>query len=157
MGCLFFTQNSSYSKILKDEVIITGEEVFSFSYACKKNLGKDSALVDIKDIQTLDCMGKEVKVYDFCFKELESSPYYLRGLVSRERKKVVCKLGKSVSMKVTCDTAGIDCKDSEIACFNLKRKYAARLKLSHHSSFDQNNNKILNCHFGLQESLKLPK
>ena len=156
MTCLFFILNPAQSSILKDDIVSVGEESFSYSYVCKKTFKKDFPLIEVKDILTLDCMSKEVKTYNFCLKELEASPYYIRGVIDVAGKKVICKKGKSVTMKVTCDTPGVDCKDSELACFNLKQKYAARLNLNHHSSFEEKSIKVLNCYFGEKTALKLP-
>ena len=158
LASLFFMLFShiSHSKILKDEVLSIGDEEFSFSYVCKKMTRKDSPLIEVDNILTLDCMSRKIKVYRFCFKELEASPYYIRGIIDKERKKVVCKKGKKVSMKITCNSLKEGCKDSELACFNLQERYAARLGLVHHSSFKEGDEEVLNCHFSTKKKLTLP-
>jgi hypothetical protein len=159
MACLFFILFSpiSQSKIIKDEVLYVGEEEFSFPYVCKKMIKKDSPLIEIYNILTLDCMSRMVKVYKFCFEELEASPYYIRGIIDKDKKKVICKKGKKVSLKVTCDTIGVNCKDTELACFKLQEKYAARLGLDHHSSFKESGKDILSCYFSAKTKITLPK
>lgn len=154
--CLFFI-NQVNGKILKDDVLSIGEEEFSYSYVCNKVLKKESPLIEVENILTLDCMSRKVKVYDFCSKELADSPYYIRGIVDAKKKKVICKKGKKVTMKVACLKADLDCKDPELACYKLKLKYAYRLDLDHSSSFKENDQKVLNCHFSVKKSITLPK
>jgi hypothetical protein len=158
MACLFFIlfTNLAFAKILKDEVLYIGTEEFSFQYVCKKMIKKDSPLIDIYNILTLDCMSRKVKVYQFCFDELASSPYYIRAVIDKDKKKVICKKGKKVTLKLTCDSEGVDCKDSEIACFKIQERYAARLALNHHSTFKENDRDVLNCYFSTKAKISLP-
>lgn len=157
IACLFFVLFNAQAKILKDEVISIGEEEYSFSSVCKKMLKMNAPLIEIKNISNLDCMGKIVPVYKFCDEQLADDPYYIRGYIDKIKRKVVCKKGKKVILKLTCDSPGVNCKDTELACFNLQQKYAARLKLDHHSKFKNKKVDVLNCYFSSKTSLSLPK
>ncbi len=156
LACLFFIPLLCFSKILKDDVIATGSEQFSYQSVCKKMMNKDLPLIDYTNATTLDCMGTSINVGSFCLKEMPDSPTLLRGYIDPKIKRVICKKGKKVDLKITCEGDYL-CKDTELDCYKLGQIYAMRLNLDHHSSFKENKKKVLNCYFSLKKKISLPK
>lgn len=111
----------------------------------------EAPLIEYVSGTEIDCMGKKVKVSDFCEKELAQDPYYLRAFVVEDSKEVVCESGKKVLFKYLCvkltDRAlcGTEAKKS---CENIRLKLARRLE-NVHASFTKNEKGIkqLNCYF----------
>lgn len=104
-------------------------------------------------------MGKTVEVRKYCEKELISDPYYIRAVIDKEEKKIICKSANKVILKYECEKTNSYCDDSEIGCFKLQEKLATRLKLEHHSILKENSKKVLNCYFmpkKVPKDLKLP-
>lgn len=86
-------------------------------------------------------MGEEIKVSNFCEKELKDDKSYARAFIRDG--KVICQSASRVIMSLECGKNSEYCKDKDIGCFKLKERFATRLKLSHGSVV---NNK-LNCYF----------
>jgi hypothetical protein len=150
MACLFLFSNLVHSKILKDEVSLVKNTEFSFQEVCFGMTKRKSELIEVQSISSLDCMGTVVSAGKFCYKKMAHDPYYIRGVVDSENKKVLCKSAKKVILKYGCYKGEKLCEDSEIGCFKLQEKLAARLGLSHHSkSLDS---KVLNCYFTPKDS-----
>jgi hypothetical protein len=152
LTCLFFVQPAT-AKILKDDKYITGQSEFSFSEACKYLTKRDSPLIEVANISTLNCMGKKTEIGRFCDHKEAANPYYIRGIVDTKNQKVICLSSKRVIIKYECE--GVEdqfCKDAEIGCFLLKEKLARRLKISHQSitNIDSpSKKKALNCYFDI--------
>lgn len=156
MACLFFIPTLCFSKILKDEVLSLGFEEFSYNNVCKKMLNKELPLIEYTDANTLDCMGTGVNVGNFCRKEMSEIPNLIRGYIDKEKKKIICKKGKKVTLKATCE-GDYKCLDTELDCYKLGQLYAIRLGLDHHSSFSEEGQKVINCYFSIKKKLSLPK
>ena len=149
MACLFIFSNLAMAKILKDEVSLIKNTEFSFQEVCLEMTKRVSELIEVKSISSLDCMGTVINVGKFCYKKMAHDPYYIRGIVNSEKKVVLCKSAKKVILKYGCYKGESLCKDTEIGCFKLQEKLAARLRLSHHSKSLDNSAgiKVLNCYF----------
>ncbi len=111
----------------------------------------ESPLIDVVSGTVIDCMGKKVKVGDFCEKETAADPYYLRAYVDKSTSEVVCVSGKKVLFKYQC----VKLSDQELcsmeakkSCLLIQEKLAKRLDLVHFS-FVKNEKGIkqLNCFF----------
>ncbi|MGE3610338.1 MAG: hypothetical protein AB7I27_12170 [Bacteriovoracaceae bacterium] len=142
----------SFASITQDEVAVTDKLSFNFKTVCQKMVTHETPLIEVISGTELDCMGKKIKVGDFCEKEMVTDPYYLRGYINQEKKQVICLSGKKVNFKYVCgpradkELCGEDAKKS---CEVVKPKLAFRLDLIE-SSYDQNEKglKRLKCHFG---------
>ena len=146
LACLFFVQNS-FAKILKDEKYITGQTEFSFQEVCKFLTKRESPIIEFSNISALNCMGEKKEISKFCDHKEAANPYFIRGIVDKKKRKVVCLSSKRVIIKYGCEgKADQYCKDAEIGCFLLKEKLAKRLKISHQSVTDK---KVLNCYFDI--------
>lgn len=118
----------------------------------------ETPLIEVISSTELDCMGKKIRVGDFCEKQLVTDPYYLRGYINSEKNEVVCISGKKVNFKYVCakladkELCGDDANKS---CAVIKSKLAYRLDIVE-SVYDKNEKglKRLNCKF---ESLPLVK
>jgi len=161
MACFFFLLFPTliFAKILKDEVSLVSELKFSFNQVCKSLTKRESPLIEYKSVSEIDCMGTIVEVRKYCERQLISDPYYIRAVVDKENKNVICKSAKKVILKYQCEKGTTYCEDSEIGCFRLQEKLATRLKLEHHSITEEKKNKILNCYFmpkKISKSIKSP-
>lgn len=116
----------------------------------------ESPLIDAVSGTELDCMGKKVKVGDYCEKVTAADPYYLRAYVDKEKREVVCVSGKKVLFKYQCvklSDKALCSGEAKNSCKYIQKKLARRLDLVH-ASFVKSEKGIkqLNCFF---ESLPL--
>lgn len=156
MACLFFLHSPLvFAKIIQDDVLLSGEEKYSYEKVCKTLTQRESPLIEYKTISSLDCMGQIVDVAKFCFKEMAHDPYYIRAVVDKEAKQVICKSAKKVQIKYECEGSNEYCEDSEIGCFKIKEKLAVRLKITQHSVLEKGKKRVLNCYFLPQSLLDL--
>jgi hypothetical protein len=132
----FILSFSSFSNVLMDEVLTIQKKEFSIKLACEKTFNNDFPLVTIKSGTVIDCMGTELEAGTFCDKEMIKDPYYLRGYVDRNQKKIICQTGERVIFKYQC----VKLTDKEIcnhhpkvACENFQKKLAKKLDLIHFS------------------------
>lgn len=148
----------SFAHVIQDDISITEKVRFTFKAACSKMVSHDSPLIDVVSGTVLDCMGKKIKVAEFCEKETVTDPYYLRAYIDKATSEVVCVSGKKVVFKYLC----VKISDRELcsnapknSCLMIQEKLAKRLDLIHFS-FVKNEKGIkqLNCFF---ESLPLEK
>ena len=148
IACLFFASTFSYAKILKDEVSIVDETIYSYDQVCKYLTKRESPLISYSTISKLDCMGKIVEVSKFCDEKTQDDPYYIRAVVSKEKKEVICKSAKRVHIKYECESKNDEiCQDKEVGCYLMQEKFAKRLKTDHASLIHRGTKKVLNCHF----------
>ncbi len=153
-ACLFFSFTVN-AKVTKDEVYITGENEYTFKEACKLVTKRESPLIEALSVTSLDCMGTAITVSDFCFKKESSNAFYVRAVVDKKNKKVICKSARRVIVKYECDSPSKKkfCDDPQIGCYFLQEKLARRLKVVHSSVLPSSNksHKELNCYFGQKE------
>lgn len=148
IACLFFVSTLSYAKILKDEVSIVDEKIYSYHQVCKFLTKRESPLISFSTVTKLDCMGKIVEVSKFCDEKTQDDPYYIRAVVSKEKKEVICKSAKRVHIKYECESQLDEfCQDKEVGCYLMQEKFAKRLKTDHASLINKGAKKELNCHF----------
>lgn len=141
----------AFAHIIQDDVSVTGKERFSFKTVCSKMVTHESPLIEYVSGNEIDCMGKKVKVADFCEKQLATDPYYLRGFADESSKEIVCQSGKKVLFKYLCvkltdkELCGSEAKKS---CEVIRMKLARRLE-NIHASVTKNDKGIkqLNCYF----------
>lgn len=146
--CLFFLSFQVSAKIVKDEVLVIDEKLFTFSEVCKKLTKRESPLITYHSISKLDCMGTIVDVSKFCDLKTQEDPYYIRAVVEKKMKKVNCKSAKRVQIKYLCESKKDKyCKDKEIGCYLFQEKLAKRLKTAHASIIKEGSKRFLNCHF----------
>lgn len=153
---IFFTSTvllpqASWGRVILDDISSPSQEVFSLQEFCKKMVTHPSPLVEIRSAAIVDCMGKKVKVSDFCQKQMVTDPYYLRGYAKNNR--IECISGKKVIFKYACRHNDKLCgSDAKSTCEKLKSQIAFRLDLIHASLLIKEKNKQLNCFY---ESLPL--
>ncbi|MFA5583594.1 MAG: hypothetical protein WDA09_05205 [Bacteriovoracaceae bacterium] len=136
----------SWGRVLTDDITITSKETFTLKELCQEMVTHPSPLIEVKSITTVDCMGKKIKVTDFCQKKMVTDPYYLRGYASND--KVECISGKKVIFKYACRKKDRLCKNSaEVSCSELRPKLAYRLDSVHSSFIQKESFKQLNCFY----------
>lgn len=148
LTCLFFLLSQANADLVMDRVKVIDEKIFSYKTVCKKLTKRDSPLITFKSITKLDCMGETVDVSKFCDLKTKNDPYYIRAVVDKENKSVVCKSAKRVQIKYLCNSKRDKlCRDKEVGCYLLQEQLAKRLKTSHASIIIDGKQKVLNCHF----------
>lgn len=148
LTCLFFLSSMVSAKLIKDEVSIIDEKFFSYQQVCKELTKRDSPLITANSVSKLDCMGTVVDVGKFCDKKTQADPYYIRAVVLKESKQVVCKSAKRVQIKYECASKHDKlCEDKEIGCYLLQEQLAKRLKTAHASIIKNGKKRYLNCHY----------
>ena len=149
IACLFFASTLASAKIIQDDVSLVDEKIYSFTEVCKSLTKRDSPLITFVSVTKLDCMGTIIETSKFCDEKTQDDPYYIRAVVSKENKNVICKSAKRVHIKYECEGKSDKyCQDKEIGCFLMQESLAKRLKSDHFSLIEQpNGKKILNCHF----------
>lgn len=148
IACLFFIPEIAQAKIIKDEVSLVAEESYSYSQVCDHLTKRPSPLISYVSISKLDCMGQKVEVSKFCDQKTQDDPYYIRAVINKEQKKIICKSAKRVHIKYACESKDDQfCQDKEIGCYLMQEKFAKRLKSAHVSILDGPKGKILSCHF----------
>ena len=146
--CLFFLSFSTFAQIIQDDVFVVDEKIFSYQEVCKFLTKRESPLITFHSINKLDCMGSIVEVSSFCDAKTQEDPYYIRAIVDKEEKNVVCKSAKRVTLKYKCKMKNDEyCQDKEVGCYLFQEKLAKRLRLVHSSLMQQGTHQVLNCHF----------
>lgn len=141
---ILFIQNA-YSAVIKNEVGGLKRKAFTLKEACIKAGFKDNLLVEASNSVTIDCMGRELNINDFCTK-LNVDPNLLRGFVSKSKSQVYCEYGTSVSLTLSCDKDHFSyCQNAKKGCEKLGQNFAIRLSLMHSSLTGVPKN--INCHF----------
>ncbi len=141
----------SFAHVIQDDVATTEKNPFNFNTVCEKMVTHESPLIEVVSGTEIDCMGKKINVGDFCMKEMEADPYYLRAYVDKDQKQVICHSGKKVLFKYLCTKLEDKILCSTMAkesCERIREKLAKRLHVIH-SSFIKNEKGIkqLNCFF----------
>jgi hypothetical protein len=132
------------AKVLKFEIFQKKRQLFQYKEACTKMGLKHQLLSGAVNTLTLDCMGKEVRVQDFCLKVLDKEVNFLRGYINKKMNEIVCEAGKSARLSILCDKKDKKyCKRPKKSCQKFRKTYAYDLKLDHHSVLEN----ILNCHY----------
>ena len=139
------------AELIQYEVGVASVDTYSFNDLCSQ-MKKPTLLMEPESLHSVDCTGASVSATDFCSqKEARSKAPLLRGMVSRESKKVICERGMSAVLKLSCDTRDSHyCGSSENGCQYLRNYYAKGLNLVHHSLTEETGRpKTLSCYFSL--------
>ncbi|MCO4793163.1 MAG: hypothetical protein KC493_05605 [Bacteriovoracaceae bacterium] len=130
----------------------------SFKSACESMGFRDNLLIEPKGLIGLDCMGRVVKVNDYCLKKKVKGKLFLRGFLNAETKSVVCQFGNSANLTLSCETKKTRkyCESPKVSCEKLKNYFAVDLNVTHHSRLFEGSKEMLNCYFG-KVNLELDK
>lgn len=145
---------ASYAGLIQFDVVGSDKKIFSPREVCEKLSAKESVLSNIISMTKIDCMGKIFEVDQFCDEKFKKSEKYLRAYTDKENKTVICESASKVILKYECESKDdSNCLDSEIGCFEFKKKLVKNLKVIHHSIIDSQKDpksiskKTLNCYF----------
>ncbi len=145
---------SAQAEVLKFDIVGYQRKLFSYKEVCQKMVSKHMLLVSVKNPAVLDCMGKEVKVSDFCQDKVEKKNF-LRGYANTKLEEVTCEYGVKAFLSLGCDKAHKSfCEDPEKGCTSLKKVYAHSLELDHHAFLEKDIDNVLNCYYGHPEVKK---
>ncbi len=152
--CLFFS-SSLYSKVISFDVTSPKYKKYSYESTCTiMGQGKKLLLIEAHDLSSIDCMGEVVKVSEFCLQVLTDKDTFLRGLVDKENRQVICHLGEAAKLIVSCQ-GNTYCQDKNTGCKKLNSIFAANLDYIHGSI--QQDEKILSCYFSNKDVLSLDR
>ena len=115
---------------------------------------KELLLVTPASLSEIDCMGKKVRVTDFCLAKFPARMGFLRGIVDSDNNKAVCQYGTEVNLKVPCDDIdGHYCRKGKKGCEELGVLFAHDLELFHHffTRDESSGAKDLNCYFSKKD------
>ena len=114
--------------------------------------GKSAFLIEVKGSLSLDCLGTEVSILNFCKKVDREGRALTRGIALPQKEDILCEYANSIQLRVSCKVNIIrdDCFSPKKACMKLKGLYAEELSLFHSSNPRGAN---LNCHFVKNEVL----
>lgn len=152
---LLFSQ-ASFARLLEYDVVGSDKHFFELKNVCERMGHQHSPIIDITSMNEIDCMGKKIKVIDFCLQDFKKDQKFIRGFADKKEKKIICELASRVMLKLECDTKNdINCMDSEIGCTEYKKTLAYNLKLAQHSLIDPSGQpedkkvrqKVLTCHY----------
>lgn len=109
---------------------------------------KHNLVVTPKPPATMDCMGREVLISDFCQKITREKVGLLRGKVDPFSKKVVCEYAQSLSLSFRCSPGRQEyCASASKGCAKLKSVFAIDLQVDHSSILPDGADQRLNCYF----------
>ena len=132
---IILLSSSAFAKLTRFDVYGSKKHEYEYKTVCDNFGIQDAPLIEPEGVRQLDCMGKDVKVLDYCLKQEFPSENLLRGYVDTKKEKVVCQTGSRLVLSFACGK-GIGsrkyCKDSKHACEILRDTFAVKLKIGHH-------------------------
>jgi len=146
---LFMTFASS-ARVMEFKVSKQARKSSTFKEACEAMGFRNNLLVESKGLVALDCMGRILKVNDYCAKQVQTGKAFLRGFINKAEKKVVCQYGNSANLSLSCETKKTRkyCESPVTSCRKLKNYFARDLEVTHHSRLFKDEAETLNCYFG---------
>lgn len=122
--------------------------MFPLIEACKFSGLKHMLLAEKKDTLTIDCMGTDLSVMNFCQKKYPAATDLLRGYIEKTNKYVICERGQTVHVSVICDKRDQHfCKKEKWGCQKIGKAYARDLRVSHSSILTNSGVQNINCYF----------
>ena len=142
--------SASFSKVMEFKVSKQIRKSSTFKEACEAMGFRDNLLVEAKGLVALNCMGRILKVSDYCAKQVQTKKSFLRGFINKTEKKVICQYGNSANLTLSCETKKTRkfCESPASSCRKLKNYFARDLDVTHHSRLFKNEAETLNCYFG---------
>lgn len=86
----------------------------TFKEVCETMGYSDNLLIEAKGLVALDCMGRVVKINDFCLRKKEKKRVFLRGYLNPKDSSVICQYGNSASLSLSCETK----KNQKLLCLS---------------------------------------
>lgn len=143
------------AQVIQDDIYSRKHNAYSFEEVCKWKFTKEYPLISKNSITTLECMGRVMRVLEFCQAKESQNPYLIRGIVKNDR--VWCLSASRVIFKYKCANNSRYCHDAQLGCYELKDSMANRLKVVHASLMTLNKHqKVLNCYFDVKDIAELP-
>ncbi len=145
-----FTTLAVEAKVMEFKVSKQIRKSSTFKNACESMGFTNNLLIEAKGMVALDCMGRLVKVNDYCAKQKQEGKSFLRGFIDKSEKKIICQYGNSANLSLSCETKKTRkyCTSPEVSCKKLKNFFAHDLEVTHHSRLFENDRETLNCYFG---------
>ena len=145
-----FMALASQAKVMEFKVSKQIRKNSTYKEVCEGMGFSDNLLIEAKGMVALDCMGRIVKVNDFCAKHTQKGKSFLRGFIDKDEKKIICQYGNSANLSLSCETKQTRkyCDSPENSCKKLQAFFAKDLEVTHHSRLFNNEKETLNCYFG---------
>ena len=127
---------------------------YSLKEACEKHFNESFILTSVENNSQLNCMGKVFNPRSLCSGEKMLNSLFTRALISENKNSVICEYATSAKVNLNCGHLLIkkECAISAIsACQKIKSHYARDLELIHAAKLNNNNSKLLDCHFSNQK------
>ncbi len=181
IGTSILMVNLIFNALEVKDIRYTNPSPISFTYeeACrlkidpkkiqdKLSLTDSSSMIDVLDINTLDCFGKKILVKKFCLERFPNNKRFTDSYIDKVKKKVICQFADQVIAEFNIDLKQIKSsgKTSEKEkerekiqknyCLKLKEIYAFNLQMFESSILPEENR--LKCHFtakGFLEGTKI--
>lgn len=139
-----------------------GESIQSFELQtiCKEMGHKENLIVEAKNSNQIDCMGRIVEIADFCEKkfplEKDGQKLFLtKASIGMATKRGYCERGEAVLLRLNCDSDHSSyCTSAKNGCEKLGKIFARQLPLEEARKIES----ILRCFYsapvGSEISLK---
>lgn len=139
--------------MIKHDVGAPQRDFYEAKEVCEVMGAKHTLLASPKPPATIDCMGRDVLVSDFCEKVTKEKVGLLRGRLDPFSDKVVCEYGQTVNVTYRCTEKSQSlCENSKRGCLKLRGVFARTLGLSHSSLLPDGADHRLNCYFSMNET-----
>lgn len=145
---LFFSL-SLHASLTKYDVTDSTKINFNYSEICT-HYNKTASLIESKNSTTLNCMGEDVSIVEFCEEKFKNDSDYTRAYLDKNNNQVICQKAKRVVLKYKCSRNSVSsfCIDAITGCQQIKKILAHNLDTIHKSLIKRDDgSRDLNCYF----------
>ena len=143
-----------FGKILKVKDEGASYILFDYKEVCTFFGKKDVILANKVNASTIDCMGFEFKIQNFCESKFSKDLAYTRARFDIAEKKISCQKAQAVIVKLLCDKKHKSyCENSQSGC-NKLRPFLAK---NHELARDTLLGNKLTCYFTAKTEIDLNK
>lgn len=146
-----------HAKVSSYDLINLSKHKYELKDVCLKSGHKNSALIEVIENSTLDCMGRMVDLTDFCLKNVKKNNL-IRTFVENDL--LSCEFADKVHFAYICEHKDHHnlCLQRKKSCENFKNTFAKKLNLEQSYLTKVKDNHIeLNCVYVTQEYLNPAK
>lgn len=150
----FCLSSLAFAKIAEVRVLGEVEESFELKNVCEEMGLKENLMVDIVNAHEIDCMGRKLRVADFCQKKFpklkdQTKTFLTKSYVGLATKRVYCQRADSVLLRLECDGEHRSyCEVPKAGCERLRSVFAAQLPLIESTKIGT----ILKCYYSADEN-----
>lgn len=153
----FCLSSLAFAKIAEVRVLGEAEESFELKSVCEEMGLKENLMVDIVNAHEIDCMGRKLKVVDFCQKKFpklkdQTKTFLTRSYVGLATKRVYCQRADSVLLRLVCDQEHAPyCEQPKAGCERLGAVFATQLPLVESTKIGT----VLKCYYSADDNPQL--